>query len=127
MFDITLTDNFQYQSQFLSVRVTNWPNIFVDQGQFSDPDFISGTHQRENVQFANNLTYDVEIFDVQFTFNFSSSIVNWCNLQVHQTENEGKYTIYFVAWKSVQPFLDDSASPKNKICYILERSVSFKN
>jgi hypothetical protein len=26
----------------------------VDQGQFSDPDFINGTHQRENVQFANN-------------------------------------------------------------------------
>jgi hypothetical protein len=24
----------------------------VDQGQFSDRDFISGTHQRENVQFA---------------------------------------------------------------------------
>ena len=42
--DIPLTDNFQYQSQFLHVRVTNWPNIFVDQGQFSDPDFISGTH-----------------------------------------------------------------------------------
>jgi hypothetical protein len=27
----------------------------VDQNQFSDPDFISGTHQRENVQFANKL------------------------------------------------------------------------
>jgi uncharacterized membrane protein YkvI len=25
----------------------------VDQGQFSDPDFISGTHQREIVQFAD--------------------------------------------------------------------------
>jgi hypothetical protein len=25
----------------------------VDQGQVSDPDFISGTHQRENVQFAD--------------------------------------------------------------------------
>jgi hypothetical protein len=36
------------------MRVTNWPNIFVDQSQFSDPDFINGTHQRENVQFANN-------------------------------------------------------------------------
>ena len=34
-------------------RVTNWLNIFVDQGQFSDPEFISGTHQREKVQFAN--------------------------------------------------------------------------
>jgi hypothetical protein len=27
----------------------------VDQGQFSDPDFISGTHQRENVQFDDKL------------------------------------------------------------------------
>ena len=35
------------------MRVTNCPNIFVDQGQFSDPDFISGTHQRENVQFVD--------------------------------------------------------------------------
>jgi hypothetical protein len=25
----------------------------VDQGQFSDPVYISGTHQRENVQFAD--------------------------------------------------------------------------
>ena len=39
-------------SQFLHMRVTDWPNIFVDQGQFSDPDFISSTHQRENVQLA---------------------------------------------------------------------------
>ena len=44
--DITLTDIFQHASYE--------PNIFVDQGQFSDLDFISGTHQRENVQFANN-------------------------------------------------------------------------
>jgi len=36
----------------LHLQVTNWPYIFVDQSQFSDPDFISGTHQRENVQFA---------------------------------------------------------------------------
>jgi len=26
----------------------------VDQGHFSDSDFISGTHPRENVQFADN-------------------------------------------------------------------------
>jgi len=26
----------------------------VDQCQFTDPDFISGTHHRENVQFADN-------------------------------------------------------------------------
>ena len=41
---------------FFSMRVPNWPNIFVDQGQFSDPDLISGTHQRENVQFATKHT-----------------------------------------------------------------------
>jgi hypothetical protein len=35
------------------MQVTNRPNIFVDQGQFSDPDFISGTHQRKNVKFAD--------------------------------------------------------------------------
>jgi hypothetical protein len=35
------------------VLAMNWPNILVDQGQFSDPDFISGTYQRENVQFAD--------------------------------------------------------------------------
>jgi hypothetical protein len=35
----------------------------VDQGQFSDPDFINGTHQRENVQFANwkSLSFGYEI------------------------------------------------------------------
>jgi hypothetical protein len=41
----------------LYMRVTNWPNIFVDQGHFSDPDFISRTHQRENVQFADKSIY----------------------------------------------------------------------
>ena len=41
----------------LHMRVTNWPNIFVDQGQFSDSDFISGTHQRENVQIADKYFY----------------------------------------------------------------------
>ena len=39
----------------LRMRVKNWPNICVDQNQFSDPDFISGTHQRENVQFDDKL------------------------------------------------------------------------
>jgi hypothetical protein len=37
----------------LRMRVTKWPNIFVEQGQLHDPDFISGTHQKENLQFAN--------------------------------------------------------------------------
>jgi hypothetical protein len=32
-------------------------HIFVDQGQFSDPDLISSTHQRENVQFADTFLY----------------------------------------------------------------------
>ena len=31
----------------------NWPNIFVDQDQLSHPDFISSTHQRENVKFVD--------------------------------------------------------------------------
>jgi hypothetical protein len=43
VFDVRLTD----------MRVTNWPNIFVDQGQFSGPDFIRGTDQRENVKYAD--------------------------------------------------------------------------
>jgi hypothetical protein len=55
MFDVILTDNFQYQSQLLPMRVTNWPNIVVNQGQFSDTDLISATHQRENVQYADKL------------------------------------------------------------------------
>jgi hypothetical protein len=40
VFDATLTDNFQYQSQ-LHMRVTTWPNIF--EVQFSDHDFVRGT------------------------------------------------------------------------------------
>jgi hypothetical protein len=39
----------------LLMQVTNSPNVFVDQGQFSDPDFINATYIRENVQFANKL------------------------------------------------------------------------
>jgi hypothetical protein len=41
------------------MRVKNRPNIFSDQGQYSDPDFISSTHQRENVQFADKFKYHV--------------------------------------------------------------------
>jgi hypothetical protein len=29
--------------------------IFLDQGQFSDPDFISGTYQREISNLQNNI------------------------------------------------------------------------
>ena len=36
---------------------SDWPKHFVDQDQFSDTDFISGIHQRENVQFADNCFY----------------------------------------------------------------------
>ena len=42
--DVTLTDNFQYQSHLFHMQVTKWPNIFVDQGpsaEFSDKDFIT--------------------------------------------------------------------------------------
>ena len=39
-------------------QVTKWPNIFEDQGQFSDPNFISGTHQRGTVHFADKIYYD---------------------------------------------------------------------
>ena len=42
---------------YIRLTNTNWPNIFVEQGQSSDPDFISGTHQRENVQIANKYIY----------------------------------------------------------------------
>jgi len=34
----TLIDNFQYHNQFLRMRVTNCPSIFVDQCQFNDPE-----------------------------------------------------------------------------------------
>lgn len=35
----------------------NGANVCVDQGRFSDPDSVSGTHQRENVKFDDNLRY----------------------------------------------------------------------
>ena len=50
-------------SQFLRMRVKTWPNIFVDQGQFSEPDFISGTHQWENVQFADKYGITADMKD----------------------------------------------------------------
>ena len=52
----------------LRMRVTNLPSIFVDQGLISDRDFMSGTQQRENVQFADKSYYR------QFMF---------CDLLVH--------------------------------------------
>ena len=53
VFDSTLNDNFQYQNQFLRMWVTNWSNIFVDQGQFSDPDFIKG--KMSNLPIKQNI------------------------------------------------------------------------
>jgi hypothetical protein len=35
----------------------------VDQGQFSDPNFISGAHQRENVQFDDKYLYHILVDD----------------------------------------------------------------
>ena len=40
----------------LHMRVTNWPNIFVDQCLFSDPDYQQHT-STGNVQFANKIQY----------------------------------------------------------------------
>lgn len=37
-------------------------NIFMDQSQFSDPDFISGTHERENVQYKLLTDFDTRFF-----------------------------------------------------------------
>jgi hypothetical protein len=51
----------------LCMRVTNWPTIFMNQCQFSDPDFISGTLQRKNVQFA-----DIKCLRSKFLFAFWS-------------------------------------------------------
>ena len=33
----------------------------MDQGQFSDPDFISGTHQRENVQLPIKICHQTHL------------------------------------------------------------------
>ena len=56
MFDFTLTNNFQYQESVLAHASYQLTYIFVDQGQFSDPAFISGTHEREKDQFVLTLT-----------------------------------------------------------------------
>jgi hypothetical protein len=41
----------------LCMGVTNWPNIFVDQGQFSDPDVIKG--KMSNFQINTRISIDV--------------------------------------------------------------------
>ena len=33
----------------------------MDQGQFSDPDFINGTHQRENVQLPIKICHQTHL------------------------------------------------------------------
>ena len=58
----------------LGMQVTNWPSIFVDQGHFSDPDFISGTHQRKNVQFVDNILY--------WPYLLSQYILPWISIPV---------------------------------------------
>ena len=57
------------------MQVANLPNIFVDQGQFSDPDFISGTHQRENVQFADKHVY----------YYYAVNSIDYFNIFVYRT------------------------------------------
>ena len=50
------TDVILFICDLIMCFMSDWPinlHIFVDQGQFSDPDFINSTHQRENVQFAD--------------------------------------------------------------------------
>ena len=56
MFVITLTDNFQNRS-VLAHELPTELFFFVNQGKLSDPDFISCTHQKENVPFAKKYCY----------------------------------------------------------------------
>jgi hypothetical protein len=42
--DVIMCFTSDWQINLCFMQVTNWANIFVDQGQFGDPDFISGTH-----------------------------------------------------------------------------------
>ena len=61
-------------SQFLCMRVTNWRNIFVDQGQFSDPDLtIRSIHQRKNVQFVDKLFFDFFLCYTGHGYNFNGT------------------------------------------------------
>jgi hypothetical protein len=46
----------------------------VVQGQFSDPDFISGTQQRENVQFADN-NNDMPVDCLYINYNLMADII----------------------------------------------------
>jgi activator of HSP90 ATPase len=41
----------------LHMRVSNWPNIFVDQGQFSDPDFTAAHIQGKMSNLPIKLKY----------------------------------------------------------------------
>ena len=55
MFYVRLIDYLAHASYELT-------NIFMDQSQFSDPDFISGTHERENVQYKLLTDFDTRLF-----------------------------------------------------------------
>jgi hypothetical protein len=93
--------NFQYQSQFLRMRVTNWPNIFVDQGHFSDSDFISGTHQRENVQFADNYRITAVLkVETDIITNITASLIGRpAMLAIMYVETLWCYCIYWLRLK----------------------------
>ena len=60
----------------LCTRVKNWPNIFVNQSQFSDSDFVNGIHQRENVQFTDKETFFVMVPSYYCKFDNY-----WCGLK----------------------------------------------
>jgi hypothetical protein len=51
----SITANLTGGAVILVIMYVEILNIFVDQGQFSDPDFISGTHQREISNLQNNI------------------------------------------------------------------------
>ena len=83
----------------LCTRVKNWPNIFVNQSQFSDSDFINGIHQRENVQFTDKETFFVMvpsyyICSVIMYHTFENIIVNLTIIGVESIKN--KYMNIFI-------------------------------
>ena len=95
-----ITDIIVFISDVMCMRVTNWPNIFVDQGQFRGSDFISDTHQRENVQFKDNSVYFLSfIFSIFERFRkiwedgkgwgvkFNLETTFWSNLNTCTVEN----------------------------------------
>jgi hypothetical protein len=68
--------------------VTNWHNIFVHQGQFSDPDFINST-QRENVQFSDKYPLHTLVWWYKTWYQVEpvvwTSITTWYKVLYHHT------------------------------------------